>query len=69
VLNQERVFRLLLNGPRMPCPCCAPNTRVRRISRSSVPCRRATCARPFGLRSGPLASITQPRRDPRRARV
>src|SRR5580692_8178870 len=22
----------------MPCPCCGPKTRVRRISRSSVPC-------------------------------
>src|SRR5262245_53999153 len=25
----------------MPCPCCCPNRRVRRIRRSSVPCNSA----------------------------
>src|SRR4029079_15886425 len=29
----------------MPWPCCAPKMSVRRISRSSVPCRCAECSR------------------------
>src|SRR4249920_1009873 len=29
----------------MPWPCCAPKIRVRRISRSRVPCRWAECSR------------------------
>ena len=46
VIDDQHVVGLAAGSARaMPCPCCGPKISVRRISRSSVPCRWALYSR------------------------